>query len=440
VNRCAVRNAARAYIALFLMAICASAPARAAETPEMYAAWRDHVVQIQVIDDAAGSKAGTGSGFVAGRPDWIVSNYHVIAELVNSPGEYRARFVAENGTQGELDVIAVDAVHDLALLQAPVGLAEPLPLAGEEPPRGSRLWSMGYPYDIGLTIVEGTYNGMLEKSLYEKLHFTGSINPGMSGGPAFDGDGAVVGVNVATAGNQVSFLVPVRFAGAMLKGAESRLPGRQDLNQEVARQLLENQDRITDELLARRFATTRLGSFRVPAALAGWFDCWGDSQDEPDDELDIVSYRCETQDDIFLSDQMKSGVIQYQHDRISSGELGSWRFYHQLESLGYYPLMQLGGEEDSVTNYRCRSDFVDQQGLPLKVTWCVRRYLKLEGLYDAYLEATSLSEPREALQSGLLLAGFSWKNLERLSTRFLESISMDSQDGKNRSAAAGAAP
>jgi hypothetical protein len=226
----------------------------------------------------------------------------------------------------------------------------------------------------------------------------------------------------------------------MLKGAESRLPGRQDLNQEVARQLLENQDRITDELLARRFATTRLGSFRVPAALAGWFDCWGDSQDEPDDELDIVSYRCETQDDIFLSDQMKSGVIQYQHDRISSGELGSWRFYHQLESLGYYPLMQLDGEEDSVTNYRCRSDFVDQQGLPLKVTWCVRRYLKLEGLYDAYLEATSLSEPREALQSGLLLAGFSWKNLERLSTRFLESISMDSQDEKNRPSAAGAAP
>jgi len=434
---------------LLLLTLLLSGPVLAAgpDTPDMYAAWRDRVVQVLVIDEQAGSKAGTGSGFVAGRPDWVVSNYHVIADLVNEPENYRARFVAEDGRQGGLEILAVDAVHDLALLRAPVQLADPLPLAEALPPRGTRLWSMGYPYDIGQTIVEGTFNGMLEKSLYEKLHFTGSINPGMSGGPAFDGNGAVVGVNVATAGNQVSFLVPVRFASAMLRGASAMLrdasaqmPGEPELDLVVARQLLENQDRITDELLAPRFPTTRLGSFSVPAGLSGYFDCWGDSQDEPDDELEIVSYRCETQDDIFLSDQFYTGIIQYQHDRVSTKTLSSWRFYHQLESLGYFPLLQLQGEEKSVSNYRCRSDFVDQHGLSLKATLCVRRYLKLEGLYDAYLEVSSLAAPREALQSALLLAGFSWRNLERLSTRYLESIAFDSRADRIHQGAGGEEP
>ena len=51
--------------------------------------------------------------------------------------------------------------------------------------------------DIGLTIVQGSFSGRLQRSLYDRLHFTGSINPGMSGGPALNAQGAVVGVNVA---------------------------------------------------------------------------------------------------------------------------------------------------------------------------------------------------------------------------------------------------
>ena len=148
--------------------------AQAADTAELYAQWRDRVLQVQVIDRQADTKAGIGSGFFAGRSGWIVTNYHVIAELLNQPGQYKARFLAEGGVEGDLELLMVDAVHDLALLRT-VDLSKPaLALGGSKPPKGTRLYSMGYPYDIGLTIVEGTYNGMLEKSLYEKLHFTGS--------------------------------------------------------------------------------------------------------------------------------------------------------------------------------------------------------------------------------------------------------------------------
>ena len=56
------------------------------------------------------------------------------------------------------------------------------------------------------------------------------------------------------------------------------------------------------------------------------------------------------------------------------------------------------------------------------VRWCsdyIKLLGKLEGLYDAYLSLTSLTSDQEALQSTLVIAGFSWENLERFVARFL---------------------
>jgi hypothetical protein len=412
-------------IALLACALVAPAPALAQDrdTADLYAAWRDRVLQIQVIDRQADTKAGIGSGFFAGEPGWIVTNYHVVAELVNRPGEYTARFLAEGGIEGELELLSVDAVHDLALLRSVDLQRTPLPLGDAGPPKGTRLYSMGYPYDIGLTIVEGTFNGMLEKSLYEKLHFTGSINPGMSGGPALNRDGEIIGVNVSTAGNQVSFLVPVRFVREMIDRAGQQPAGEQELYREVARQLLANQQRVSQRLLESEMPLTHLKEYSVPGGLAMYINCWGNSQDEVESEIALVYYHCQTQDDIFLSSSLGTGIIRYQHDLLSTESLNALRFWHQLEKRGHYPRIRLEGDEQSVTNYQCQSDFVDREGLPLKVTFCVRRYRRFEGLYDAFMSITSLVENQEALQSTFVLAGFSWDNVKRLSQRFIDSFS-----------------
>jgi hypothetical protein len=418
----------RMLFSLCLLLAPLTALSQAQATADNYAAWRDRVVQVQVIDRMSGQKAGTGSGFFAGRPGWVISNYHVVSELVSQPGRYQARFIGEAQREGELQLVAVDAVHDLALLRSDDYRPEPLPLATVEPPKGSRLWSMGFPFDIGLTIVEGTYNGLLERSLYEKLHFTGSINPGMSGGAAFNARGEVVGVNVSTAGNQVSFLVPVRFVDDLIRGADQAGDDGDELTRQVAGQLGRNQSRISGELLSQAIPVTSLDDFEVPAALAPYLNCWGNSTEEDDDELAAVYYRCETQDDIYLSASLYTGIIQFQHDLVSTESLGAWRFYQQLENRGYYPLLRLEGEENATSNYRCHVDFVDQQGLTLKVTFCARRYLRFEGLYDGYLEATSMAAPNKALQSSLLLAGFDWKNLTALSSRFISAIRLRKND------------
>jgi hypothetical protein len=393
------------------------------DTAEVYASWRDRIVQIQVIDRQAGSKAGIGSGFFAGEPGWVVTNYHVVSELVNEPGRYLARYLEEDGQEGELSLLGVDAVHDLAVLKTDKLEKPGLDLASGGPPKGTRLWSLGYPFDIGLTIVEGTFNGPLEKSLYDKLHFTGSINPGMSGGPTLNAGGAVVGVNVATAGNQVSFLVPVRFVIDLLAGTGPGPATEAVLNSQVAAQLLGNQERVVNQLLGAPIPRTRLNGYSVPAGLASFVNCWGNSEEDEENDLALVYYRCQTNDDIYLTASLNTGIIRYQHDLVSTGSLGTMRFYRQLEKRSQYPRLRLDGDERSVTNYQCTSDFVDQGGLPLKLTFCVRGYLKLDGLFDAFLSITSLVHDREALQSTLVLAGFSWDNLTLFTARFLDAYS-----------------
>ena len=79
--------------------------------------------------------------------------------------------------------------------------------------QGQYLYSLGNPLDLGFAISEGAYNGILSRSFYDQLMFTGPINAGMSGGPSVTVDGRVAGVNVSKRldGELVSFLVPVRF-------------------------------------------------------------------------------------------------------------------------------------------------------------------------------------------------------------------------------------
>jgi hypothetical protein len=372
------------------------------------------------MDRAAGGKSGIGSGFFAGREDWVVSNYHVIAGMVNEPGRFDARYVADDGSEGSLELLAVDVVHDLALLRADRLRREPLELAHDLPPNGVRLWSMGYPFDIGLTIVEGTFNGTWQNTLYEKLHFTGSVNQGMSGGPALDVTGRLVGVNVMGGLNQVSFLVPARHVDRLLRDAEDHPPGAAVIDAMVAKQLLENQSRLVERTLAEVPPSTRLGDYTAPGALAPFINCWGGSEEDLESRLDYVYYGCQTRDEIFLADSLNTGSIRYQHEFVSTDSLGPLRFWRQLEDRGYYPRLELSGDEATVTNFRCQSSFVEGRTVPLKVTYCVRAYRKLEGLFDAYLSATSLVEDTRALQTRLALSGFSWESLERFTSAYLE--------------------
>ncbi len=408
---------------LSVLLLTSALSAAAADNAEsVFAAAKDRIVQVRLIDQAGNAKNALGSGFVIAEGGRIISNYHVVSGLVNHPGRFRAEYLNQNGESGKLELLDIDVVHDLALLRADGFAPAHFSVREQAPAMGVRLYSLGNPLDLGLTIVEGTYNGLLKKSLYERIHFTGSINPGMSGGPTLDTEGNVVGVNVATAGNQVSFLVPAKYVGQLLTHAAATPMSAAAFETTVAQQLLANQDRYIGDLLGNAFADNTLGGYHIPGQIADYINCWGRTEREPRRQYHSVSYNCSTDENIFLSEELNSGAIQFNHRLWSTDDLGPVHFYHLLQNAANFDASSFGGNEETMSNFRCEPGFVEHTGLTSKVIFCLRRYRQFDGLYDVYQQSLTLRDNHELLQSSLMLSGVSAANAAAFAQRFTETI------------------
>ncbi|MEJ2201193.1 MAG: serine protease [Desulfuromonadaceae bacterium] len=412
------------FVLVLLLGAVSFGAAEMVSADRIYADHKDSLVQVRISDRVAGAKSAIGSGFFVGDDGLIATNYHVVSELIFHPQDYQAAFYHENGQSGPLILLGVDVVHDLAILRAETVPVTPLRLAEQAPAQGERLFSLGNPHDLGMTIVEGTYNGLLQKSVYQKIHFTGSINPGMSGGPALNFRGEVVGVNVATAGNQLSFLVPVVYLKELLKTLAPLPPGNPEILEDIRKQLLANQDRTMSLLRRLPLKTTDFNGYQVPDELADFLKCWGDREPEEGEKLFEKAYKsCASNDDIYLSRELETGIFRFRNEVFSSEEMGSTRFFHFLQDHLNRPHLTNGGDEDSVSNYSCTSDFVEHGGIESKVIFCGRSYKKLEGLYDVFLTANSLTGSDEALHTTLYLGGVSRENALGFAREYLEAIS-----------------
>jgi S1-C subfamily serine protease len=242
-------------------ALLAAAPAVALpDTQAVFDRFADSVAQIRIIETSSGAKAVIGSGFAAADGRHVVTNYHVVSQLVYHGDRYRGEAVRRDGAVVPIALQAIDVVHDVAVVVGEQPIGPPLRRATTRTAQGTRLYALGYPLDLGLTIVEGTYNGFLDHTLYEKIHFTGALNPGMSGGPAITADGAVVGVNVATAGNEVSFLEPAeRFEPLLAAVAAPGFVAPSDWLTVARDQVLAYQDAYVARLLAEPVPTAAGG-------------------------------------------------------------------------------------------------------------------------------------------------------------------------------------
>jgi S1-C subfamily serine protease len=176
-----------------------------------FRSYSSRVVKLEVVERASRTKHSLGTGFFVDDAGRLVTNYHVVSEVLRKPESYELQYVLD-GANKAAKVLAVDVIHDLAVVATQERGRQGFTLQAVDPAQGTTLYSLGHPHDLGLTIVEGIYNGLLEHRLYEQLHFSGAINAGMSGGPALLADGQVVGVNVASMGNSLGFLVPIRYA------------------------------------------------------------------------------------------------------------------------------------------------------------------------------------------------------------------------------------
>ena len=137
-----------------------------------------------------------GSGFVISSDGYIVTNYHVVENATDITATFT------DGLKLEAALIATDQETDLALLKV-----EPeIPLSAlnfgdsDNAKVGNWVMAIGNPYGLGGTVTAGIVSarGRMLGGRYDNFIQTdASINRGNSGGPLFDLDGNVIGVNTA---------------------------------------------------------------------------------------------------------------------------------------------------------------------------------------------------------------------------------------------------
>lgn len=415
----------------FFLSFTITSPASAAQqtqvaldTQVVFGRFSNNVVKIQIVENGSGAKAVIGSGFFATADGHIITNYHVISKQVHYPERYHTEFVDSSGAPNPVSIIGIDVINDLAIVQAKIKPAHYFKLAPVNIKQGVRLFSLGFPHDIGLTIVEGTYNGFLKYALYKKIHFTGSINSGMSGGPTITALGNVVGVNVSSAGEQVGFLVPVDAVLKLLSAAlKQPNTDSKKLLGAVRSQLLLHQDSYISDDLINMNDSVQLGRFRLPSKLAPFFNCWADATRKEKDLFQTVNHQCSTDDYIYVSSSQRSGIIRFRHRLITTDKLNRFRFYSLYSNFFNERYGSIYGSEEEVTKYKCETKTVDIKNISFKTTFCVRRYRKLEGLYDAVFKAAALNENNSGLETTLVLSGVSFENAVKVSKGYLEAMS-----------------
>ncbi|MEO8561881.1 MAG: serine protease [bacterium] len=416
------RAVSRLLLALCLASEPLAAQERSAATSDVFQRYADHVVKIQVVEEGSAAKASIGSGFFVTAAGHVVTNYHVISSLINAPSRYRAQLIESDGTARPITVLAIDVIHDLAILDSKLRDRPRFTLGDARIAQGNRLFSLGHPRDLGLSIVEGTYNGLLLHTLYPRIHLTGSLNPGMSGGPTIDEAGRVIGVNVSTAGNQVSFLVPVDRAVALLERALA--PGTRyeapSLAQ-VGRQLREYQDVYLRDMFDAKTKLIDFGPFRVATQPAPFFRCWANSKHEQELPYEKVLHNCATDDDIFLDDDQSTGSVTLGHELVSTKTLNAARFYSLYTKL-FISDNSPSGVEEYVTSWKCRTRNVKHGDATMRAVLCMRRYRKLGALYDGYLKLAMLGRSDVGLVTTLTMTGVTFDNVDRLSSRYLRLV------------------
>jgi serine protease Do len=137
-----------------------------------------------------------GSGFLISADGYIVTNNHVIDKAS------KVEVVMDDGTTLEAEVVGADKKTDLALLKVEGRDDLPFVKFGEAKPNtGEWVVAMGNPFGLGGTVTAGIVSAQgrnIGSGPYDDyLQIDAAVNRGNSGGPTFNMNGRVIGVNTA---------------------------------------------------------------------------------------------------------------------------------------------------------------------------------------------------------------------------------------------------
>jgi serine protease Do len=186
-----------------------------------------------------------GSGFVISADGYIVTNNHVVSDAT------KVTVTFDDGTEREAKVIGTDQRTDVAVVKVEATDLPFVKLSDTEARVGEWVVAVGNPFGLGGTVTAGIVSArgrdIAGSSYGDFLQIDAAVNTGNSGGPAFNLQGDVIGVNTAiyspNGGNVgIAFAIPAsivkQVAGQLIEnGSVTRGflgVGIQDVTRDIA--------------------------------------------------------------------------------------------------------------------------------------------------------------------------------------------------------------
>ncbi len=138
-----------------------------------------------------------GSGFIISEDGYVVTNNHVIQDADE------ITVILQDNSRLEATLVGRDAKTDLAVLKVQANRTLPSVSFGDSDKSrvGDRVLAIGNPFGLGGTVTSGIISARgrdIRSGPYDNfLQTDASINRGNSGGPMFNMDGEVIGINSA---------------------------------------------------------------------------------------------------------------------------------------------------------------------------------------------------------------------------------------------------
>jgi formylglycine-generating enzyme required for sulfatase activity len=181
---------------------------------DVYANNRNAVVTI-IAFDASGDQKGLGSGFFTSSSGELVTNYHVVEDA--------SALLVKLLTGALFPVsgwLASDQEKDFAVLKVQGKELPTVRLGSLNSVRvGQKVFALGSPFGMEQTFTDGMVSSLRDGSevnmpnLQRVIQHTAPLSPGNSGGPLFNEQGLVIGINTfqSELGQSLNFAIPIDY-------------------------------------------------------------------------------------------------------------------------------------------------------------------------------------------------------------------------------------
>jgi len=244
------------WIGLACLTVLGTGYAHAADLVQTIEAIKPSIVGIGTFMQLRSPAVSfVGTGFVVGDGLSVITNAHVVPEVIDGERKETLRVTVPKGNNieyREAVLVSIDRLHDLALLKIS-GPALPAMKLGDSSKvkEGQMLAFTGFPLTAVLGFHPVTHRGMvsaitvaatqaptsrtldakaiiqLQRSAYEVIQIDGTAYPGGSGSPLYDPEtGVVLGVinkvlnatkeSAISAPSGITYAIPVNFARELL--------------------------------------------------------------------------------------------------------------------------------------------------------------------------------------------------------------------------------